>query len=209
MEEQTRVKNLKKARLLVTISLILMFIAISSISYAVWYYTFTGNTNTLSTNDISLDYLESSSDIINIQNALPMSDSEGKNQTQTFNFAVTSKTTRNTRIDYTLSIEKLDVDDGYISLDDNDINLYLTDYNNNKLDTLCNDPSDDGVAYVNCLPDYELYSGSHNHDSSHEVVQDKFKLRVWLFKDVDVSDWDANTKLQYKFKINLSSTENI
>ena len=196
--------NSKKS-LLISIAIVLILIAVIGISYAVWYYTYVGNVNTISTNDISLDFLESDTNIINIQNALPMSDAEGKAQTDTFDFAVTSKATANISINYTLSLEVLDVDDGYISLDDNDINLYLTDYNDNKIDTLCNDPSDDGVAYVTCLPDYQLYTGTHVHDSSHEVVQDKFKLRVWLFQDVDVSDWDANTKLQYKFRINLSS----
>ena len=83
-----------KKKLLLTISLILiLIIAVVGISYAAWNYVFNGTlTNTLSTNDISLELLESNDNIINITNALPMSYNDGKTQEETFNFAVTSKT---------------------------------------------------------------------------------------------------------------------
>ena len=198
--------NVKKKRTLVTLALVLILVSLMlGISYAAWSYIFTGNVNTISTSNVSLEFLESSSKVINITNALPMSDEEGMAQTDTFDFAVTTKSTNGMPISYTLVIQKMEVDSGYDELDDNDINIYLTDYSGNKLDTLCNDATEDGVAYIQCFEDYKFYSAVHNHDSSHQTIQDKFKLRAWLYKDVDVSDWDANTKLQYKFKIGVES----
>ena len=34
-------------------------------------------------------------------------------------------------------------------------------------------------------------------------IKDKYKLRIWLDKDVDVSDWNENTKFEYKFNFSL------
>ena len=48
------------------------------ISFAVWNYGFLGNVNTLDTGEVSLELLESNTDIISIENALPISDETGK-----------------------------------------------------------------------------------------------------------------------------------
>lgn len=198
--------NIKKKRTLVTLALVLILVSLMlGISYAAWSYVFVGNTNTIATSNVSIEFLESNSDIINITNALPMSDEEGIAQEETFDFAVTTTSTNSMPVSYSLVIQKQTVDTGYYELDDNDINIYLTDYSGNKLDTLCNDATEDGVAYIQCFEDYEFYTAVHNHDSSHQTIQDKFKLRAWLYKDVDASDWDASTKLQYKFKIGVKS----
>ena len=60
-----------------------------------------------------------------------MSCTEGKSQTATFDFAVTSKTTKETVIGYTVSLEKLEPDTGYTFLNDSDIKIYIEDYNGN------------------------------------------------------------------------------
>ena len=189
-------KNNKK-KLIVSALLVLLIIIIGS-SYAVWTYTFTGGVNTISSSEISIDLLESNSEIINITNALPMGDNDGKTQTDTFDFAVTSKTPKTTVIGYILNIEKLSVDSGYTSFNDSDIKIYLEDYAGNQL----LEPTK-----ISDLDNYKFYSNLHNHDSSHVTIQDKFKLRTWIDGDVDLSSWTSTTKLQYKFKIGLSSTE--
>lgn len=53
---------------------------------------------------------------------------EGTDQEETFDFAVTSRTKRDVQIKYNLYIEKLEVDNDATALNDNDIALYLTDY---------------------------------------------------------------------------------
>ena len=48
------------------------------ISFAVWNYGFVGEANTIDTGEVSLELLESNTDIISIENALPISDETGK-----------------------------------------------------------------------------------------------------------------------------------
>lgn len=197
-DKEIKQKNTKKKLTAIILSIVLV-LAVIGISFAVWYYTFNGTlTNLISTTDISLDLLESNTNIITIENALPMGDNDGKSQTQTFDFAVTSKTTKDTIITYKLSIEKLSVDSGYTSLNDNQIKIYLTDYQNN----LVLNPTK-----ISDLNNYVFYSGAHYHDSNNETKQNKFKLRAWIDGEVDASSWTSSTKLQYKFKIKISSNE--
>ena len=190
--------NIKKRKVIALI-LIVALIALSiGITYSLYNYNFIGNKNTLESADISLEFLESNTNIITIENALPMSDNNGILQTETFDFSVTSKTNRDMTIKYILSIQKLSVDTGYTSLNDNQIKVYLEDYSGNQKVA---------PTLISSLSNYKLYTGTHTHNSSTETVQDKFKLRVWIDGDVDTSSWTSATKLQYKFKIGLTSEE--
>ena len=201
IEEKEIETNKKSKKKITTIILsIVLVIAIIGISYAAWNYVFIGNANTISTGDISLDLLESNTDIITIENALPMSDNEGKALDNTFNFAVTSKTRQAIDIGYSIILEKLEVDSGYTSLEDSDIKLYLTDFTGTQL----LEP-----VTINRIKDKVIYENTHSHDSSHETIQDKFKLRVWIDENVDASDWNAETKLQYKFRIGVRENKEV
>ena len=198
-DKEIKQKSNKKQLILTIVGVLVLVIAVVGASFAVWNYVFNGQlTNTISTNDISLDLLESNTNIITIENALPMSDNEGKQQTQTFDFAVTSKTVKDIDIEYNINIQKLEVDNGYASLNDNQIKVYLTDYNNTQKVA---------PTLISNLTNYKLYTGKHSHDTTHETVQDKFKLRAWIDGAVDASNWNQDTKLQYKFKIGLTSEE--
>ena len=198
-EKEIKQKSNKKQLILTIVGVLVLVIAVVGASFAVWNYVFNGTlVNTISTNDISLDLLESNTNIITIENALPMSDNEGKAQTETFDFAVTSKTVKDIDIEYNINIQKLEVDNGYTSLNDNQIKVYLTDYSNTQKVA---------PTLISNLTNYKLYTGKHSHDTTHETVQDKFKLRAWIDGAVDASNWNQDTKLQYKFKIGLTSEE--
>ena len=229
-------KNKKKTTITI-VGILVLVIAVVGTSYAIWNYVYNGTLkNTLETADISLEFLESNTNIITVENALPMGCTEGKQQEETFDFAVTSTTTRDTKINYTLTIEKLSVDTGYTALNDNQVALYLTNYDgtNELLPSNYNCPvlnaipqessntvdkyknikpmllsnTDTGhISLISQLNNYQLYSGTHMHDSTHNKVQDKFKLRAWIAPDVDASSWNSSTKLQYKFKIGVTSEE--
>lgn len=188
----------KKTKILTIVLLVIAVTLVIGVSYAAWRYTFTGNTNTINTSSIELELLESTDEIINITNALPMSDTNGIGQSKTFNFAVTTKTSAVQDIGYSLKIEKISVDSGYTALNDNQIKVYLTDYNNTQLlaPTLISD-----------LNNYVLYGKTNSHNSTTTQIQDKYKLRVWLDQDVSVNDWNENTKLQYKFKIGVTEKQ--
>ena len=79
----------------------------TGISFAVWNYNFLGEANKIETGEISLELLESNTDIINIENALPMGDNEGKTQDKTFDFQVRTKTLNKTDIGYSLILERV------------------------------------------------------------------------------------------------------
>ena len=193
-------KEMGKKRLIITIvSVIVLVIAIVGITYAAWSYTFNGTqTNTLSTADISLELLESNDNIITVSNALPIDDASGKAQTNYFDFVVTSKTTRDIDVDYNITIEKLSVDTGYTSLNDNEIKIYLTNESNTQIVA---------PTLVSGLTNNTIYSSSHEHDSSHNKVQSKYRLRAWINQSVDASSWTSSTKLQYKFRLGVSGGE--
>lgn len=93
----------------VIVVLLLITIGLLSVggSYALWTYNFTGDSNTIATDSVSLELLESNENIIQVANALPMTDANGIASTEVFDFAVTSKTKRETSIPYTVSIEKI------------------------------------------------------------------------------------------------------
>ena len=167
------------------------------ITYSLWTYGYLGGNNTLQTGNVSLKLLESTSEIIDIKNALPKGDNEGKTQEETFNFTVITKASRSTAISYSINIEKLEVDAGYTSLEDKDIKVYLEDYNNKEIVA----PS--LISNIGT----KLYSKTNIHNSSNKEITDKYKLRVWLDKEVDISNWTKETKLEYKFKIGVTSKE--
>ncbi len=203
MDEIKSESQLDNKKLIVRVALliIMLLLLIMGTSLAVFTWQYNGTTaNRISTVDISMDYLESNSEIINITNALPMSDEEGIYQNDTFDFAVNSNTTRNTTINYTLTIEKLTADTGYTQLNDSDIKVYLEDYEGNQLVA---------PTLISSLTNYVLYTGSHVHSSSAESAQTKFKLRAWIdeSKTPAAQNWNTNTQIQYKFKINVSGTE--
>ena len=186
---------LPKNKKIIAIGLVVtLLVLVVGITYSLWTYGYLGETNTLQTGDVSLKLLESTSEIIDIKNALPKGDNEGKTQEETFNFAVTTTASRNTAISYSINIEKLEVDEGYTSLEDKDIKVYLEDYNNKEIVA----PS--LISNIGT----KLYSKTNIHNSNNKEITDKYKLRVWLDKEVDISNWTKETKLEYKFKIGVT-----
>ena len=192
-------KGDNKRKKVITISLIVILLMLCvGISFAVWNYGFTGQTNKLETGEISLELLESNTNLINITNQLPISDSEGKTL-DTFDFAVTTKASRDINLGYEIKIEKLSASSGYTSLNDSQVKVYLTDYSNNELIS---------PTKISDLSDYSLYSKVNVHSKTITKLTDKFKLRAWIDEDTDVSSWNENTKLEYKFKIGVNGGEN-
>ena len=186
---------LPKNKKIIAIGLVVtLLVLVVGITYSLWTYGYLGETNTLQTGDVSLKLLESTSEIIDIKNVLPKGDNEGKTQEETFNFAVTTTASRNTAISYSINIEKLEVDEGYTSLEDKDIKVYLEDYNNKEIVA----PS--LISNIGT----KLYSKTNIHNSNNKEITDKYKLRVWLDKEVDISNWTKETKLEYKFKIGVT-----
>lgn len=198
MNEGKKVEE--KTILEIIILIVSLFLLIMGVSFAMYKFHFTGSSSSINTTSVGIEFLESKQNIIDIKNATPMTDEEGINQDDEFVFAVKTKTTRTTDIKYILYIEKLEQDDGYTPLEDNYIKVYLKDYNEKKLIN---------PTLVSNLNNYALYSKSNSHNKTNEVIQDKYKLRVWIdeSKTNEAKTWNKNTKLEYKFKIKVELTE--
>ena len=184
---------------MITISLLVaLLLLITGVAYSAWRYVFTGNENRIETGSISLKLLESNTNIIDLKNELPKSDEEGIKQS-TFDFSVITKATYNTKMGYDIKIEKLNVDTGYTSLNNDQIKIYLTDYNDKVLvnPTLISD-----------LPSNTIYSRVNEHTPAKTEEIDKYKIRVWIDKNVDASNWTKDTKQEYKFRIGVLGGEN-
>lgn len=194
------IKNKSKLPRL-TMILVALLVLVGA-SYAYFDYSFIGKDNTISTTDVSIKLLESNKEIITLENQLPISDEQGMVQEGTgnvFDFAVETKSSSDMKLGYKLSIEKLQTDTGYTSLTDDQIKIYLTDTDNNKIL---------GPLKISELDNYNLYEDVNIHSETNNTQVDKYRIRVWIDQDVQVKEWDENTKQQYKFKIGVGSTEN-
>ena len=189
--------KLKNNKALMTSLVAVLIILIGGVSYAAYDYSFTGKDSKLESGSVSIKFLESNTNVIDLKNALPINDSEGK-KGNSFDFVVTTKASYKTGLKYDLSVEKLSVDSGYTSLSDNQVKIYLTDSGNNDLVS---------PTLISGLDNKLIYSKTNKHSSNKTEVTDKYKLRVWVDSNVDASNWDQSTKLEYKFKVGLKSEE--
>ncbi len=175
---------------------IVLLVLVVGAGYGVFKFSFLGNFSSLTTNSLELKLLESNSDVIDLKNVFPMPDKIGKKQTDTFDFAVITRADSYIYMMYDIKIEKLIVDTGYTELDDSEIKVYLTDYNNNEIVS---------PTRVSDLNDYVLYTTINKHSDTRTEITNKYKLRLWIDNSVNAFNWDENTKLEYKFKIGVSS----
>ena len=192
-----------------TILAIFVLVAtITGVAIAAYTWNFTSSiANTIGTGNISMSLLESN-DTINITNALPVKDATGMalGSDESFDFAITTQASGAPgNISYNISITKVAVDSGYTALNDSDVKVYLT--------TITADGEDQVVAPT--LVSSIITSGStgtlasnltHNHTTADQTKTTKYRLRMWIDSAVDASNWDENTKNQYKLKVSTSGT---
>ena len=200
-------KEDNKRKKVITISLVIILLMLTiGISFAVWNYGFVGGANTIDTGNVSIEFLESNTNIINIENALPISDTDGKKQSETFDFSVKTTTSKQMDIIYGVYLEKLDVETGAIALADDEVKVYLTDYEGNVL------LNPTKISELNS--ENMIYADTNTHDGTNNEISKKFKLRVWLDEKVEASKfYDENTKTvkkyQYKFKVGVKTKDNL
>mgnify|MGYP004663841807 FL=1 len=177
----------------VTIILVFLLIVIG-FSFAVFNYTFLGNVSVITAKDVELRFLESNSEVIAINNGLPMTDEDGMNQDKTgnvFDFEVRSKVGYDSDIKYDLVLEKLDVDAGLGQVSDSDVKVYIEDFNGNTV----LEPTK-----VSDLKNYNLIEKTNHHSANKSIISNKYRLKVWLDKNYDIF---TGKEMQYKFKIGV------
>ncbi len=197
----------KVTKTLPIILIIFLITFVIGITIAIYNYTKTGNQNTITTGNVSLSFMESTN-VINITNALPMGDVEGKVLDKYFDFSVTTNLDSvydvDTPVYYEIELEPLSVDSGYTQLSNNQIKVYLENKDTNKsvVEPLL---IDDLGTSTNNENNKMLYYTSHNHKSNIKSVTTNYRLRAWIDYEVDASSWTSSTKNQYKFRININS----
>ena len=203
-EKLSFLKEKKNKKIVINICAVLALMLIvtgTTIAGGYWSYI-SKDANSISTGEISLTYLESTSEI-NLTNALPMSDNDGKllsKKGAKFEFAITTNSDYSQVINYDINIEPLVVDTGLTGLDPSAVKVYLEDKEGNQLVS---------PVKLSELNNFNLYSTKHIHKKGGTKITSKYVLRAWIDKDVVASDWyneykSNNTKYQYKFRVNVN-----
>ena len=99
---------------LLSIVFVMLFIGTS---YALWTFDFDGEFNVLDVSSVNLEFLESDTEVISLDNAIPISDDLGKLE-NSFDFMVRTETSATMSIGYNLVLEKLEPSEGYSFLRD-------------------------------------------------------------------------------------------
>ena len=199
-------KIIKNKKLILNICAVFVLMCIVvGISFAggLWSYISSQDNVISAGENISLTYLESTNEM-NLTNALPKSDKDGKLQTETgskFEFAITTTSELIRTLSYDIEIEPLVVDTAYTGLDPSAIKVYLEEKDGNSLVE---------PTKISNLEDFKLYTDKHNHTKENSSMTTKYTLKAWIDKDVEATNWykdlkENNKKYQYKFRINIKA----
>ena len=185
-------KNYTKDILLSFIGLAALVVLVFGVSYAVWSNSITGTKiNTLTSGYLSFNYTESDNNVINIDNALPVSDEVGKkisNSNEYFLFTVSNNFEES--INYEILLEPL-----VNNLDNKYVKIYLTDKNDVPLKGYDKTVPTADQFQTNSFGMISIYNG---------ILKDKddsqtFKLRIWISDSYVV---DQNSSM-FSFKVNV------
>lgn len=193
-----------KEILLSIFGIALLVLAVAGISYAVFTFSEVGKReNVISTGKISLSFIESSENVIHINNALPMSDSVGKVQNEYFDFSLEAVMKGSSTIYYEIRAKQVEVED---NIEASKVKFYLekeksssyqevlkpTNFNINRGSNINNNSVD--------LSSMLLYSDNftNNMGSSQKMI-DRYRLRIWIDENTPIE----STKKNFKFKVNV------
>ena len=173
------------------------------LSFAIYSYNATGSVNTITTGTISMSFIESTN-VIDLTNALPVQNVTAAKSGDYFQFTVKSTSTDAMNISYTIKASEVALDSGYTTLGQSNVHLYLTQVNSGTevaaplVNTTANNILGGSTTGT-------LYTGTHNHLAAGEMST-VYRLRMWIPYSVNASSWTSSTKLQYKIRIDVSST---
>ncbi len=195
-------KNNRKKKILMMISLSLFSIAIISLgTYAIWMSAndlLTG-ANTIQSGQVKMSYSESNE--IGMNNALPIKDSEGKTLNNYFDFQVLSyiKTRANDdtqrKLNYNIVLEPITVDN---PLNDSEIKVYLTKVEGST-ETVVVEPTT-----IDNLNQYVLKSQEEIFSNNKAEVTTSYRLRAWIDENVDANKLSEKS-YSYRFRININN----
>lgn len=192
-------ENSQKKMLLSVLGVAILVVAVIGISFAAYSATFDyGDANSIKTGTIMVSYTEPTN-AINLENAMPMDDTDGKaleGTNKTFDFSVSTQATNALTVPYTISLTKVDTS----TLGDGDVKVYLTKGDTEVLaPTLVSNLADNAArsGSKTLYTTQDVYNGTEKEAKTTDYV-----LRMWVDKNVTV---DATNKKTYKALVNVDS----
>ena len=184
-------KNLKEIkRLLIVASIVLLFVITIGVTYAFFSYVKDGSTeNTIKSGSITFlyDEINQSGNSIGIEDALPTSDTLGKQQTNYFNFKIVSTASTTTSIPYEITLRQKQ---GTDNIGDK-VKVYLS-----KIDSYNSQVNNEEEVVTSMFSD--LTTVTHNNYSekllhsdivpaSNTRYEQYYRLKMWLDASTNLS----------------------
>ena len=198
-------KNSSKQVLLSVLGVAILVVAVVGVSFAAFSYSKTGEkVNTITTGSITMNYAETTNGI-NLTNALPMSDEQGKalsgktaGHEEYFDFTVSANITGTTTIDYVITATK----EPESTLPDTAVKVYLTDMDSSdsqllaptKVSALPQTNATDTQNTGAPADQYKLHENTFTSTNSRN-----YRLRMWVADDYTGVD----TAYTYKLRVNV------
>ena len=193
-------KNDSKEILFSILGIFILVILVIGISFAAFSFSQTGEkTNTITTGTISMTYSEPNNGI-NLVNALPITDEQGKVLSGTnnvFDFTVTSTINGNNSVTVSYAITAVSSNS---TVDNSAIKIYLTNMDNDADSEILAPTKISSLTTTTGNEDYNapsgefiLSSGTMNSSNSH-----KYRLRMWV-----ADDYTDTTGGSYTLKVNV------
>ena len=195
MEKELAKKNNIKEMIITILSVLILIVAVFGISYSIWTQTFLGTQeNSINTGYISFSYTESDTNVIEIHNAVPMADENGKKlngNKNMFDFTVSAKYTGVSSIGYEIYATPITQ-----TLDSKYIKVYLTDQNDQPITGF-----DSVVPTYDQLEDASAENSKTIYKSSltESGKSDDYRLRIWVSSDYNMPEVSRS----FSFKVNV------
>lgn len=206
--------NNQKKMLLSVLGVAILVVAVIGISFAAYSTVFTSDANTVTTGTVMVSYTEPTNAIL-VNDAMPMSDSDGKAQTGrgVFEFTVSTKADNALTVPYEINLTKVEsaVQSGengyYASMADSQVKAYLT-----KAGVAVSETGQDGTL-ISALTASTVRGGSKILHTDSDVFTatgqaaktTTYQLRLWIASSVN---YDDVADKEYHAKVNVDSHVN-
>jgi hypothetical protein len=194
------IRDDSKQVLLSVFGVALLIVAIVGISYAIFVFSAKSRVdNTVRSGGITFEYLEGDS-VIDINDALPVSDEVGVKQTKSFDFQVSSAIRGNTTVFYEVRAKSLTVDN---KIDNQYVKIYLEEKDGDDFSTVLSPTTfkeNPNTSLTNISVDTNtmlLYSGRFSGKKATTTnYSDEFRLKMWLSDKYLIDDVSRSFKIK-------------
>lgn len=194
------IRDDSKQVLLSVFGVALLIVAIVGISYAIFVFSAKSRVdNTVRSGGITFEYLEGDS-VIDINDALPVSDEVGVKQTKSFDFQVSSAIRGNTTVFYEVRAKSLTVDN---KIDNQYVKIYLEKKDVGDFSTVLSPTTfreNPNTSLTNISVDTNtmlLYSGKFSGKKATTTnYSDEFRLKMWLSDKYLIDDVSRSFKIK-------------